>query len=326
MKFRTAIETLNIDLKIDHSSNLFFIGSCFSENIGNKVKDQKINTIVNPFGVLYNPISIELCLESIINQRQFQKDDLNENNGLWFSFLHHSSFSNTDPIACLEKINSTIRSAYEHIKNADILFITYGTAMIYINKESNKPVGNCHKLPAKQFERKQLNVHEVIESQNRIIEMLLKINPDLQVVFTISPVRHLKDGLINNSQSKSLLNVAVHHQIAEKSNCHYFPAYEIQIDDLRDYRFYDEDLAHPNNMAVEYIMQYFSDTFYSDKTKGINTQVEKIVKAVNHRFLTNNKKEINSFVLAEIEKAKEIEDKHKINLSEEISQLRSKIN
>ncbi|HBS88944.1 MAG: hypothetical protein A2W91_05825 [Bacteroidetes bacterium GWF2_38_335] len=325
MQFRTPVEIPKAVFNIDHRSNLLFMGSCFSVNMGRQLQELKINSSVNPFGVLYNPVSINNSLEILLKKKIFGKDDIQEYKGLWFSFFHHSSFSDTDPEKCLEKINSAIHEASDHLKKTSVIFLTFGTAMVYDHIKSGMTVSNCHKLPATEFSHRMLNPEEIISDCNVLFKNLKTFNPDVRIVFSISPVRYVKDGLEISNYSKSILNVAIHELIAQNDCCSYFPAYEIVMDDLRDYRFFDADMVHPSRQAVDYILEKFAACYFSEETIKINEQVKKLIKACNHRFLTNNKTEILGFLETQLAKAKFLYEKSMVNMQDEINYFEREI-
>ena len=295
-KFRTEIEITESENKFTYKDKLFFIGSCFTENIGNVLHELKFNTEVNPFGVLYNPLSVKNSLEILLRQKEFTEKDLQHNNDLWFSFYHHSSFSDVDKQQCLDKINSKIKTASKHLKECDYLFITFGTSLVYQLKNSGNVVSNCHKLPAKEFKRSMLASCEIYDEYAMLINQLKSINPDIKIILTVSPVRHLKDGAVQNQLSKATLLIAIHQLIEFYENIFYFPAYEIVMDDLRDYRFYGDDMTHPNNMAIKYIWEKFKETYIEKGEFELMKQIQDIVQASNHRPFNTNTETHKKFI------------------------------
>ncbi|MDD5570598.1 MAG: GSCFA domain-containing protein [Bacteroidales bacterium] len=295
-EFRTIIDTPKSKFVLSYHTKSLFIGSCFTESIGNKLEELKFPVDINPFGIVYNPASIKSCLEILINKKLFKKEDLQFHNEQWFSFSHHGRFSNTNADECLKNINERIKSSSEFLKNSEFLFITLGTAWIYKLKATGKTVANCHKLPENNFEKKILSVEEIVEEYKTLINSLMKFNPKLIIIFTVSPVRHWKDGAFGNQVSKATLLLAVNKLLGLFKNSEYFPSYEILMDDLRDYRFYADDMLHPNNIAVNYIFGKFSEMFFDEKTMKIISEIEKIIKAKNHRPFDNTTVSYKNFI------------------------------
>ena len=295
-KFFFEVELPAYDFRINHKNNIMFVGSCFAENTGTLFQEHFFNSLINPFGVLYNPVSIAAFIEQVLSKKLLSKKDLIEYKGLWHSFLHHSSFSGHDRKKVLKKINENIEKANSFILKADFLFITLGTAFIYELKETGKIVANCHKLPASFFERRLMGIAEIEILMFRIFEKLHNLNSNLKIVLTISPVRHLKDGAIGNNLSKSSLIVATQRLVNKLDFVYYFPSYEIVLDELRDYRFYAEDLTHPNNIAVKYIWEKLNNAFFGDETKQLLKKIDKLNNALNHRPFNPYSDEFEKFI------------------------------
>lgn len=296
--FRTRVDVQPYPFAIGYNSPTLFCGSCFTENVGSKMFERKMPVSVNPFGVVYNPISVKLVIESILRAKPFVETDLNFHNGLWFSYLHHTSYSSHSKEKCLESINADLFKASEFVKGMKYLLITFGTARVYYLKENNQPVANCHKIPAKQFENRLMSVEEIVKNWSVLMDDLLKRIPELKIIFTISPVRHWKDGAVGNQQSKSILNVAVHELISKYPNsAFYFPAYEILMDDLRDYRYYADDMLHPSKVAVDYVWEKFKGSLIESKAIALIGGIEQIISAVNHKPFNPNTPEHRTFVV-----------------------------
>ena len=303
MSFFTEIAIPEFPWKIDYSKNILFFGSCFSENIGQKLADLKFNVDMNPFGILYNPESIGNSLKILFEKREFTANDLFQDQGLWNSFFHHSRFSDVDKEVALEKINSRIRSSSEFLKKADFLIITFGTAWIYKYKETGKIVSNCHKIPASEFERYRLDVSEITETYRELLEKIRGINPGIKVIFTVSPIRHWKDGAVENQVSKATLLLAIDrlkNGFGEQI-CQYFPAYELMMDELRDYRFYSEDMLHISPVAVDYIFDRFCSAIISKQVLNITKKVVKIRKSIEHRPVNAKSTEYKKFLMSNLE-------------------------
>lgn len=260
------------------------MGSCFTENLGSYMQNHCFDTIINPFGILYNPISVASSLSQIQQNYKYTLRDLEHENGVYFSYQHHGRFSDPNPDVLLTNINDSINHAHESLPNTDWLFITLGSAYVFEKIDTEEIVANCHKMPGTLFQRRLLSLSEIIFSLSDSIASLLEQNPDLNIVFTISPIRHWRDGAVNNQRSKSLLNVAVHQLVEKFENVSYFPAYEILMDDLRDYRFYDSDMLHPSPVAIDYIRQKFIDAFIDDQNTAILNDIHKLHKARSHKL------------------------------------------
>lgn len=320
MKFRTEINLDKSNNLIEHNANLLTIGSCFAQNIGEYFKRFRFNVMCNPFGVLYNPVSILNSFKLALENKTFVQEDLIENSGEWHSFYHHSDFSHHDPKICLDKINKGLKETSEFLAKADVVIITYGTAYVYKHIKQNIIVSNCHKIPAKEFERYRLSLEETEKAIEETVSLLRSANKNIRIIFTISPVRHWNDGAANNQLSKSTLLLAADNIIKSTENCEYFPSYEIVMDDLRDYRFYDSDLLHPNKLATDYIWEKFSNTMLSENCLTLMKEIEKIVKAREHRVRNVKSKTHQAFIKAQIEKIKILRLKHShLNLSEDES-------
>jgi len=311
LDFRTKVDVEPYPFSLTYKTPALFCGSCFTENIGSIMVERKMPILVNPFGVVYNPISVKLVIESILRAKPFDDSDLNYRNGLWFSYLHHTSYSSPIKERCLELINTDLNKASAFAKGMEYLLITFGTARVYYLKEDDQPVANCHKIPAKEFNNRLMSVEEIANSWSTLIDDLLTRTPDLKIIFTISPVRHWKDGAIGNQLSKSILNVAVHELIKKyPNNAFYFPAYEILMDDLRDYRFYADDMLHPSKAAVGYIWEMFKNSFVDQDSLALMKSIEKIISAANHRPFNPNTKEHRAFLETTLDQIKMIQSKH----------------
>lgn len=286
MHFRTIIDIPVSDIRIDHFTRMMLFGSCFSENIGRRLQQSKFQVDVNPFGILYNPLSVSAAMYRLLSRKSFLEADLVYNNGIYHSLMHHGHFSAPDKVTCLRNISERFEKAVVGIEQMDLLLITFGSAYAYRWIENGEIVGNCHKFPSPQFHRFRLSVEEIVAEWQKLIDTLIIIRPDLKLLFTVSPVRHWKEGVHENQISKSILLLAIENlqQLFPENVC-YFPAYEVMMDELRDYRFYDEDMMHPSSFAIDYIWQLFSNTFFTSETKGIIEEWEQIRKAMEHRPL-----------------------------------------
>lgn len=284
MKFRTEVEIPFSETKIDLNSKIFSIGSCFATEIAGLLNDGQIQNFNNPFGTLFNPFSINKALKSCHNSEYFTENNLIKFNEYFISLDHHSSFNTRFSHQTLDFINHKIQQSNEFLKETNFVLITYGTSFIYEFLPKKKLVANCHKIPGKYFEKRYLSNLELCDSISESISLIKDICPEnVQILFTVSPVRHTKDGIVENQISKSKLINALHEVISTEENCTYLPIYEIMMDDLRDYRFYKEDLIHPNSQAIQYIWEKFGNAYFSEETKTFITENLKIKKALEHK-------------------------------------------
>ena len=285
MNFRTEIKLGAAPFEINYQHELMLVGSCFSDNIGDKLKDMKMKVSCNPFGISFNPYSIAQSISRIIENNEYTS--VENFNNLYFSFDHHSSFSSLTKDEALTKINAALHEAHHQLKQANYLFITFGSAWVYRHIAQNRVVANCHKIPNKEFSKELLSIENITESFSGLISDLKAFNPLLNVVFTVSPVRHLKDGFIENQRSKSILLESVHRIVDANFNCSYFPSYEMVIDDLRDYRFFKKDMLHLNEIGVDYVWEKFCDFYFSNETRAIQVEVQALNALLHHRALND---------------------------------------
>lgn len=283
MDFRTIVPVQKSDFYLTHTDKLMVIGSCFAENIGKQLEESGFRTTTNPFGVLYNPASIGMDIQRLWLNQPFRDEELVEYEGLYHSFSHHSSFSGTDRKKTLENINRSFGKASTDLHEATCLILTFGTAWVYTLPSTDQIVANCHKLPEDRFLRRRLSVDEIEYFYTDLLEMLFDEKPDLKVLFTVSPIRHLKDGFHENTVSKATLHLSIEGLCESFDKVRYYPAYELLMDDLRDYRYYSEDMAHPSPLALRYVWEHFSDTFFQMSTREVARQVQQIHKAMLHR-------------------------------------------
>jgi len=317
-QFRTRVDIPESKYSLTHNTKSIFLGSCFADNVGLRLKDYKFPVEHNPFGVLYNPASIRKCLDILLHTRLVTDSDLFYYDNQWLSFDHHSAFSNPDKKECLSNINERIKTASEFLKKSSFLFITYGTAWVYRFKETGRVVANCHKLPASEFERYLLNHHEIVNEFMTIYRELKEFNPQIKIVFTVSPIRHWKDGAEMNQVSKSTLLLAVYELRKTLPEIEYFPAYEILIDELRDYRFYASDMLHLSEVAVEYIWSRFVSAYIEEGSRTVISEIARLKKATGHRPFNINSKSYQSFLKTQLEYIKTLEDNYPaLNFDEE---------
>ena len=284
MKLQSKVNLSEYDFNIHLKSKILSLGSCFSENIGSRLQELWFDIQVNPYGIIFNPISISNLIYRSINEQLFSIEEVEERDGVYFLYDLHSKTSALSPEEVIEKANEALIKTKEYIQQADFIFITFGTAFYFELKNNKKVVGNCHKMPSNLFDRKKIETNEIVEIYQSLIQKIESLNPNVQFIFTVSPVRHSRDGFIANNRSKANLILAL-EAICKRTNAHYFPSYEIQMDELRDYRFYKEDLNHPNKIALDYIFQSFSSTFFDQQTQSILKEIRKVNLQEQHRPL-----------------------------------------
>lgn len=284
MKFFTEIPIkTQFENQIDYHSKIVGLGSCFVENIGEKLDYYKFQTILNPFGILFNPISIENLVNRSILGETYSEKEVFEHNEQFHCYDAHSDLNSSTIDEILLKLNDGLTRTSKALNEASHLIITFGTAWVYENKETKKVVANCHKKPQLNFTKKLSSIDSIVQSLASLEENLRNINPEISLIFTVSPVRHIKDGFIENTLSKSHLISAVHKIISSSEKSFYFPAYEIMMDELRDYRFYKEDLIHPNDVAIEVIWERFKDTWVSKESQSVLEKIDSIQKSLQHK-------------------------------------------
>ncbi len=294
--FTTPVPVLSSSFQIDYHSKIMTMGSCFAENIGRKLQDVFFLNITNPFGVLYNPKSISESLRILLSDKEFNKSDLFQHGSLWNSFSHSSAFSSASSEETLQIINSKLTSARVFLREADVLMLTLGTSWVYVSKETGKVVSNCHKMPASNFIRERLHVEDIVADLSETFKLLEQSNPGVKIILTVSPIRHWKDGVHENTVSKSTLHLAVNMLCNQMTNISYFPAYEIMMDELRDYRFYASDMLHPSEVAIDYIWKRFSDSFFSESTLQLKSKLEQLRADLSHRPIHPGNFEYRKFI------------------------------
>lgn len=290
MKLITEVALPEYPFKLDHQIPVLLMGSCFTENIGRQLNRYLFPVCINPFGVTYNPLSVKKNLEALMNKEVYSEQELNMHNDLWFSFDHYTGFSSPDREMALDKINSSFLAAKETLKNAGFLILTWGTSWVFRYKETGEVVCNCHKIPAKEFTRTQLATREIIAAYEDLLPQLFEFNKDLKIINTVSPVRHWKDGAHGNQLSKASLLLAgdaLQKQFPEQ--LFYFPSYEIVMDELRDYRFYAEDMIHTNDQTTAYIWEKFQKVLVNGNSAGIIGDLEPLLKMREHRPMSESK-------------------------------------
>lgn len=283
MQFTTPIPISKSHHPISYGSKIVSLGSCFAENMGNKLDYFKFRNTTNPFGILFHPLALNKIIQKAIRQEQFTEEDVFFHNERWHSFDVHSVLSHVDKTAFLENLNSNIGFLHTALLESTHIIITLGTSWIYRKIETDTIVANCHKVPQAAFKKELLTVSQIKESLLEIIETVLSFNPKAKLIFTVSPVRHIKDGFVENQWSKANLISGLHEVIHATDDAHYFPSYEIMMDELRDYRFYAEDMIHPSSLAIEYIWKRFAETWISEDAFLAMQEVDSIWKGLSHR-------------------------------------------
>ena len=296
MEFRTTVKTGENRSWLHHSDSVVLLGSCFSDNIGAKMQAALFNATVNPMGTLYNPMSIARGVKRLIDNEPVAGQDLFMQGGVWNSFDFHSRHSLPDKQATIDRMNQRIEQGHHALRQAQLLTVTMGTAIVYRLRATGKVVANCHKVPQHEFERKMATVGEMAKQLDDMLAQLHAFNPELHIILTVSPIRHIADGLDTNSLSKASLRVAIHETLAKHQEyCDYFPAFEIMMDDLRDYRFYATDMVHPSDVAIEYIWQAFQATYLDDRSALAVARCERVHKRLQHRPMSANRETVDRF-------------------------------
>jgi len=324
MNFMVDIDIKKPARSIGYKDKILLIGSCFTEHIGNALEELKFSVLQNPNGILFDPVSVCKSLVSYINNKKYSEDDLFQLNEVWNSWQHHSRFSNIDRKEGIKIINQSQQKAHDFLKQADWIIITLGSSFsyrlsdYYFNESPNAPsserlgevVANCHRAPAQWFNKHLLEIDTIVTHLDNCYHQLLQFNPKLNIIFTVSPVRHIRDGVIDNNRSKARLIEAVHHMVNKFDRLHYFPAYELVIDVLRDYRYYDIDLVHPNYMATEFVLEKFTENHIDEEAQQLMQEVKKIVIARKHRAFQPDTKAHQQFLMSHFEKTRQLQQKY----------------
>lgn len=334
---------VNIDLKkpskqINYKNKILLIGSCFTEHIGNSLQELKFSVLQNPNGILFDPFSVSQSLVSYIQNKQYNEKDFFQLNEVWHSWRHHSRFSNTNLEEAVRIINESQQQAHELLKEADWIIITLGSSFSYqLTKVAEAVkvssfgedlegagVTNCHRAPAQWFHKHLMTIDEIISNLDNSLEQLFQFNPNLNIIFTVSPVRHIRDGVVDNNRSKARLIEAVHHLVNKYEKLNYFPAYELVIDVLRDYRFYDTDLVHPNYMATGFVLEKFAEAFIDEPTQSLMKEVKSIMIARRHKAFQPDTMAHKQFLKTYFEKTKALKEKYSfLDLREELKYFNS---
>jgi len=336
---------LNIDLvkpsrQINYQDKILLIGSCFTEHIGNSLSDLKFSVLQNPNGILFDPFSVSQCLISYIENKRYNEKDLFQLNEVWHSWKHHSRFSNTHLGEAVKNINESQGQAHQFLKKVDWLIITLGSSFSYQLtksaehskvsaegkdlKEAGVGVANCHRAPAQWFNKHLMSIEEIITNLDNAIQRLFQFNTAVNIIFTVSPVRHIRDGVVENNRSKARLIEAVHYLVSKYDKLNYFPAYELVVDVLRDYRFYDVDLVHPNYMATEFVLEKFAEGFIDESTLKLMQEIKSIVIARKHKAFQPDTIAHKQFLQTYLDKATSLQKKYSfLSLNDEIEYFRA---
>lgn len=298
MNLQTQIPLSPAAPSIDYQSKVLLLGSCFTENIGGKLDYFKFQNVQNPFGVIFNPVSIERLVVRAINDTLFTERDIFKHHDVWHCFEVHSSLSGLDKKAFLERLNLQLRAFKEELLSASHIVITLGSAWVYRHLNSNAIVTNCHKVPQQEFKKELLSMELISMSLQSIFSEIQKVNKKVTFIITVSPVRHIKDGFPENTWSKANLIAATHQLITSNQQLHYFPSYELMMDELRDYRFYEKDMLHPNETAIDYIWEKFKKVWIASSTEVLQKEIDTIQKSLLHKsFLPESEEHLKFIVL-----------------------------
>ena len=327
MDFFSHIELPKSFVDISYINFNMFVGSCFAENIGRKMIDNKFQVDLNPFGILYNPESIALSIKRLMESNPVSDEELFFHEGLYHSFSHHSSFSDTSKEVCLQKINERIAFSSNNLKKTNRLFITFGTAYGYRLTETGQVVANCHKLPTKLFIRTRLSIQQIVERWEELLADLFTMNKELKLIFSVSPVRYWQDGVHENQLSKSVLLLAIEElRMRFPDEIAYFPAYELMLDELRDYRFYAEDLFHLSDIAIQFIWERLVDTCINEQTKQLMQEISQIRKSLHHKPFNHNSESYKQFISQTLLKTEQLSAKTPyLCFKKEIEELKDRI-
>ncbi|PVY41669.1 GSCFA domain-containing protein [Pontibacter virosus] len=323
--FRTELHIPAGGLDLNLSSGILTIGSCFAEVIGRKLQENKAQVLVNPFGTIFNPLSVNKLLRASLDDSNPIADNLVQHNGIWYAYDLHSSLSSPSRDTLLQHIRERLALTRNALQQANLLIITLGTAVGYRLQSSSEVVANCHKLPARQFSRELLPLSTLFSDTKQCLEELWQFNPSLQVLFTVSPVRHIKETIEVNSVSKSILRMLCHDITTSSEQAHYFPAFELMMDDLRDYRFYGRDMVHPTEVAEDYIWDKFANAYLSQDFRDFLKVWEKMRRAIAHRPFHPASEAHQSFLKTTLRQLQDLSNMYKLDISEEEKALKQQL-
>jgi len=314
MNFHLEFSPKPFAQRIKHHHTILLTGSCFTENIGARLKQFKFGVLENPNGIIFNPVSIAASVQSYIHNRQYTEADLFYQNESWNSWQHHTRFSHPDKAVCLQRINQSQQSAHQFLKTANWLLVTVGSAFVYelagLSSGDGGVVANCHKVPTDKFKKRLLSIDEIKMNLQEMLASLFDFNPGVNAIFTISPVRHLRDGFVENNRSKAALIQAIHQLTDADERLFYFPAYELVIDDLRDYRFYAEDMVHPNYAATNYVWEKFTATCIDETSQALMKEINVINAARSHKPFNPTSEQHKKFLQDNLKRLIQLEDQY----------------
>jgi hypothetical protein len=308
--FRSILPPITYPFQLSYADHFLGVGSCFVEEMGQRLRDLKFSIQFNPQGIVFNPASVALSLERMLVPKIYQAEELFQHQGLWHSFDHHGRFSSPSSEDTLHHIYQAQSQGQIQLQKASVLMLTLGSANVWQHLTRERIVSNCHKLPGSMFQRKRLSVAEIVETLSKNIQEILILRPAVNIILTVSPVRYLREGLLENTRSKATLLLAVEQLCQQFDRVHYFPAYELVMDDLRDYRFYAEDLAHPSSLATHYIWDYFKQSFFAPEVLNQLQDLEKLKQASLHRPLRPESASHQQFIAQQLEYIQRLEHKY----------------
>ena len=306
MEFRIPLRPPKLPAFIGFDDGVLLSGSCFTEHMAGRMRQHKFRVLENPNGVLFNPISIASSIVRIIDGEPYRHSDLFHANGLWSNWDFHGRFSDPDAERALESMNASVERAHDFLRETRWLFLTLGSAWVY-QLSDGRIVANCHKAPEERFSRRLLAQEEVLSALDTLVHRVFRVNPEIRLILTVSPVRHMRDGYVENNRSKAVLLQAVHHLAGKFEGIHYFPAYELVIDDLRDYRFYAEDMVHPNHQATAYVWERFAESAFSGPTREAMKEIARLASAMLHRPLHPGSSAHRDFMRSCLQRTRELE-------------------
>jgi hypothetical protein len=308
--FRTTLPSSSFSWQLDYHRPILSLGSCFAEHLGQRLTEAKFPVLSNPFGILYHPLVLAQALDRLGSDQAYKAEDLFLHQDLWRHFDFHSRYAHPDKDAQLQLINQQRKKGQDFLAQARVLILTLGTAWGYRWREDGRLVANCHKLPTRQFDRFRSSPEEVVEALGAALRTCRQRNPKLHVLLTVSPVRHIRDGLVENQRSKAVLLLATERLARQLDFVDYFPAYELVLDDLRDYRFFEPDLTHPNSLAVDYVWEHFTQATWTPDTRSLAQAVLRLVRAARHRPFHPETPGHQAFVQRTLAQMTELEGQH----------------
>lgn len=325
MNFRTELVNFKPQIQFSHSDRMLFVGSCFAEHMGSRFKAHKFPVTINPGGIIFHPVPLIQELTRILKRTSLTADDLASRAGVFYSWFHHGSFYAADTDELLAQIQRADEQTFERLTTAQYLFLTFGTAWGYRLQSKGELVANCHKFPVKDFKKELTDADEIYQRLQQFIEDLKRLNPEIKVVLTVSPVRHIRDGLIENNRSKAELLKSVHRLVDEQKSCFYLPSYEWIIDDLRDYRFFGKDLIHPNALAEDYLWEMLTQYYFDAPTQVLNKKIKQVLMGLQHRPIHESTPEHRQFLQQLQQKMNGLMQEEGVDFRVELADLANRI-